>query len=85
MKGDVGELGTTDFEAFHEFAREVGTCGRQYYCAFVFGEDALVAFYIVGFGFALDVRGKWCVAEGEEVAFEFIVCAIVEEADGAST
>ena len=75
---------TFDLQTLHQFAAEMHTGCRSHNGPLVLGEDALVAFLVPVFHRAGDIFRKRSLAQGIEGLLEFIVVAVVKEAERTS-
>ena len=86
MDGDIGKLDALDLHALEHLAREVEPRGRCCHGTLVLGVDTLEVGHVF-FScrpFVYDVVGQGSFSQGEELALELVVRAVVEEAQGAS-
>lgn len=85
VDGQESLLHTFDFKALEQLAREMEAGSGDNHCSLSGGEDGLIAFCILGFGFALDVIGEGGVAEFVKRLLEFVVRAVIEETQSAAS
>ena len=86
VKCQFGPLYILDFEAFHQLAADVQTCGRCSNSALHLCIDCLIALFVVGVDVTqgADFFGKWSLSHTFDQADELVVRAVVEESDGTT-
>ena len=85
VEGDVGDFYAFELHALHEVLGEVEPGGGCRDGSFVLSEDTLEVLEVLWFcGTGNHVAWQGCFAEGVERLFEFLVGAVVEEAECAA-
>ena len=84
MEGGFGETNAFDLKAFDQFFTEMKPRGRSSYGAFMLGIYGLVAFFVFGFGLALDVFRQGGFSQCLQHHAKLLVGTIPEETDRTS-